>query len=305
MRKTTLANALILMGVVLPFASGQQVGVDYYNPGPDAHGKQVYENTLRMGLQVTLDREVYLRGEAIQITAAVWNPTNETLEVFDPNKEAVLDFLHADDQRLGIFEHWVEMAPKPSSQWPVNWSGSTVTLAPGQRIERRSVDNGLLVSEQNLEKSDTFMLCYGYLGMLGRCGQAVFKVEQPSIVQAASVKLEKPRLITDKITGAVIQEIPRYTYAMLLEAGGKRYVVLSREWVNHSKLAAEPGQKLEIGTVESVRPYDRIAEVGAAVQSVRLEAASQDNIIVHWQDEAGAPRSVLVDKDRTVFRKLQ
>jgi len=296
----------VALAVLAAAAGAGQVVITPGQPGPDAHGQKVIANTERIKLEVTLDHDTYLRGEAMRITLAAWNPTNETLEVLDPFKETVPDFGQWGEGKGFPHPvlHYRELASEPPTELDVPWWGPTITMSPGQRIEKSEVDNGGSPGYADLRKSNKFMLCYGYIGILGSCAQAPFEVEPTTVVYTTAAKFDTPERVTNPATSAV-EEIPRFVHAMVLQADGKRYVVVSRRWTRGPEEYVHPGQELDIGGLGSITPYDRVAEVSMAVSAIRLEADQDDNVIVHWQDETGAPHAVLLDKGRTTMRTLQ
>lgn len=71
-----------------------------------------------------------------------------------------------------------------------------------------------------------------------------------------------------------------------LEANQKRYIVVSRNWTSAPDLRLLTRAKLDTGIAGYLEPYDRVAEVSREVQSMSLEANSDDNVVVHWVDES-------------------
>ena len=305
MKPSALMKVLLIAGAALPAVIGQEKALVLGPQSlvPNAHVQQVHANTGLIRVEVTLDRDIYLRGEVMHLTMTVSNPTSETLEVFDP-AATVWDFLHWGSRSLSPFANWEQLQGEPPSDQDPNWSASTVWLLPGQRIERQVIGRGPAVGDGALQQSDRFMVYYGYLDWLSHAGQAAFRVVQPRVVAASPVRLQNLKQQSDGSTGDV-KETPRYTYGAVLEANQKRYIVVSRNWTSAPDLRLVTGAKLDTGIAGYLEPYDRVAEVSREVQSVSLEANSDDNVVVHWVDESGARNSVFLDKSHAVIRKLQ
>ena len=101
------------------------------------------------------------------------------------------------------------------------------------------------------------------------------------------------------------EEYPRYLHSYLLEAGGKRYVVLASYSIPEPRIALHVGQELSRGNAGELIPFDRLAEVGLSANSLEITVDDYEYPTVRWREGDGRRRAVLVSPDRTKVQEIQ
>lgn len=266
---------------------------------PDERRLRAFENGRRIRMEITLDRLEYLGGESMWADLVAFNPEAEPVEVFDPSspEAAGMEFhgWHPDQQA------WVDTAPDPALSVPINWEAPIRTLGPGERVAQR-----FLVSYSRCPECGSFasilppyasgryeaIYCYILSGI--GCGRYEFTVLEPSFQALATVRFAEPYRDRNPNTGYE-KTHPRYLQAAILDAGGKRYVVLSRGVSGESDLSLRaPAHYIR----NVMAPFDRIAEAAPDAANLRLAADAEENLTVTWT-EGGQDRSHCISKDRS------
>jgi hypothetical protein len=260
----------------------------------------VHENGARVTLHLVLDRQEYLAGEAAWVTRSVFNPNTEAVQVFDPWTAAGSGLLKWGTRSAD----WEIATPDSFSMASVDWDAPTVTLGPGQTIERRSVLSsgdcpqceevpGVLAEPPDDE--GRYMLDYCYWERTDNCASTEFSIVRPLVRQAASVKLNQVYQEVDEDDPTDVTTYALYAIGLNLESAGRHYIVLGRSTC--LKPDVLPG-RTGLSRPRCVAPYDRIAEVGADATALQLSADGDDNLTISWQ-ENNTTTSYCLDRARS------
>jgi len=290
---------LAALGAFVPPAVAQDSGDDRPRLTPEqvAALSPQLAAVMKAQLEIRLDRQEYLAGEPARATLSVFNPAPDSLLVLDPfdRRGGCLDLevWRAEPDPPGL--EWWSMSPSGGCEEP-NLGAPTITLGPGQRIEKtipsEEFDRTLPATPTSAGR---YRIVFGY----GRsfCAHAEFTVVVPVFRGSAAVMLAEPGKMQYAKDGAVTQ-YSRYIQAFILENEGKRYIGLQRRPASFEpKLSVIPDRELNQGGVHELGDYDRIAEAGMDASSLQLEADAQENITVTW-NESGRTRSYCVSSDR-------
>ncbi len=280
---------------------------------PNDHLGQVFENAGRLTLEVTLDRQEFLSGESVWVTWAVSNPTTEPLEVFDPQWQAGFNLLKWGHRIAPEMDQWEPCTPDSLGEQGVAWGSPTITLGPGQRVEIRSVFFGgecpgceaVIGASKPLPVAGRYIIDYCYVERGDNCAHAEFNIVEPLVRKSAFVRLNAVYRQPPEEGSDEVVESPLYANALLLDSGGKRYVVVARASDLSHEVRIGPAGKLDTAIRGLVEPYDRIAEVNPAVNAIRLTADDQDNLTVSWTDENGQPKAWYLSADRSIIEEVQ
>jgi len=287
-------------------AAGQELDLADPNPPPNTHMSQVYRNGSKIKLEVALDRQDYLSGEVVLARFGAFNPDTKPVEVFDPLVAAGFEILKWSDRFNSGAENWEPFNDSLIDGLSIDWNAPTVTLGPGQRVERRVVFSDRACPQcvslrpaGNPPNADgRYRLRYCFPQRFDACAETEFTLAVPTVVASTHIKRVEPLTVASKRTGKE-KQYTRYFNALILESNGKRYVVVSR--VHRGDFDVEPGPagKLDAGVLALVEPYDRVAEVGHSVKTITLLGDDRDNLTVTWTDEAGQPRAHFLSADRS------
>ncbi|HXN46484.1 MAG TPA: hypothetical protein VN893_07570 [Bryobacteraceae bacterium] len=293
-------------------AAGQELDLADPNPPPDTHMSQVYRNGSKIKLEVALDRQDYLSGEVVLARFGAFNPDTKPVEVFDPLAAARFEILKWSDRFNSGAENWEPLDGRLIDALNMDWNAPTVTLGPGQRVERQVAFSDRACPQcislrpaGNPPAADgRYRLRYCFPQRFDACAETEFTVAVPTVVASAHVKRAEPLRVTNKRTGQE-KQYTRYFNALILESSGRRYVGVSR--VHRGDFDVEPGPtgKLDAGVLALVEPYDRVAEVGHSVKAINLVADDRGNLTVTWTDEAGRPQAHYLSADRSSIEPTQ
>jgi hypothetical protein len=268
-------------------------------PAQLAAFRQAYTASMKVQHEVTVDRQQYLAGEVVRATLSVFNPTSDSLVVFDPFE------VGAGCLRLGVKLEgadpagpWGGTSSEPTCEG-LDESAPTITLGPGERIEK-TIPSAELAWKVHPEPTSAgrYRLSFCYRNRAASCAHTEFTVVVPIFRGSAAVMLAEPGKMQYAKDGPVTQ-YSRYIQAFILECDGKRYIGLQR-WPEsfEPRLYLTQGRKLDGGRAQFLGAFDRIAEAGMDANSLQLEADAQENITVTW-NESGQARSHCVSSDRT------
>jgi hypothetical protein len=261
-------------------------------------------DSAKAALEIRLDRREYMPRELLRVTVAVSNPTNDSLSVYDPfdGHATCLDvsgWVGLDPQ-----DPWVTTSPD-SGCYAWNPTARTITLTPGQRIERvlPSSESSFGPPKPQVSSGRYRMsFCYGTAPQT--CAHAEFVVLEPIFRGSAVVKLAEPLHIKNPRTGVETLR-PRYLHSYLLEAGGKRYIVLARAAISDSRVYPNIDQELTHGTASLLREYDRLAEVDISANSLEITADQYEYPTVAWREGNGQRRAIWVSPDRSKIQEVR
>lgn len=242
--------------------------------------RSAFPDSEKARLQVTLDRQQYLAGEAIRGTRAMFNPTREPLLVLDPfdSRAGCLDLKRLDMDVPRFWHPWNE-PPK----CPGGLAGApTMTLAVGQKIE-----HAIPSAFAGPYSAGSYRLAFCFHHSQASCVHVDFTVADPVFRGLAVVQL-MPR------EGATHRG---YVHAYLLEWGRKRYIGVTGSGEG-TDVDAPLDQPLSGRYRIGLGLYDRVAEATLDAQNLQIAADADENLIVTWT-EGSRTTSVCVTKDRT------
>ncbi len=297
-RSFVILGAVVATGLLRPAAGQEEVLADP-NPPPNTRLRQVLWNAQKVKLEVALDRQQYLSGEVMRVTYGAFNPQSGPVEVFDPLSVAGFEIQQWSDRFKSGARNWELFNDDQIGD--LDWKAPRITLGPGQSVEKQAMFSSRgcpeCVIKYTPQVEGKYLLRYCFPERHDTCASTEFTVTVPLVVGAAHAERHEPDRQFDKLTGRD-RVRPLYFNALLLEADGKRYVVVSRERSFDPDVNPGPTRKIA-GVLRQVEPYDRIAEVSPAVKAIKLEADDRDNLTVRWTDENGQPHAHFLSADRS------
>jgi hypothetical protein len=300
MNTTCRLTAVLLaaFGAFVPPAAAQRADPNRQPLTPEqvATRSPLLAAVMKVQLEIRLDRQEYLAGEAARATLSAFNPAPEPLLAPDPFDRAYARCLDLEVWRDVPGWEWFSTSPEEGCEG-LNLGAPTIMLGPGQRIEKTipSADFAWKLPPPPIS-AGRYRLVFGY----GRshCAHAEFTVVEPIFRGSAAIMLAELGSLQYAKDGPVTR-YPRYIQAFILEYDGRRYIGLQRRPESFEPtLNLTPGRKLDGGRAQFLGAFDRIAEAGMDANSLQLEADAQENITVTW-NESGQARSNCVSSDRT------
>ena len=273
------------------------------SPSPDYD--TALDNIHQLNTSITLDRSVYMAGEVATITVTIRNPTNAPLTVPDPSVDHEITMTYRPTGQEDFHGTMVRDRPFPTTP-----SGPVVTLQPGQQIQRTflSTDAPFGNDESAIEpggylwpEPGRVRLKWSYSG-----ASVEADVVAPRLLELSKAKFKEPdpypdadekRASTDSANPLTIET---NVYGMVLSAGSESIVAVSQGTSGLLTLRGPKNQPLSESDARELAPYRRIATLSGPVQNLRvtLPDKNEERIQVSWQDEAGKPQTVTLDKHR-------
>lgn len=287
----TLASAIFLF---VP-AMGQAVPLDS-NPPTDEHRRLILENTRKVKLGLAIEPIANFAGEAPRLTLSVRNPTNEPLQVLDPFAAASrrLELDQWGDTNKDGFNHWEPLESYGIQDLPIPWDAPTLTLAPGQKLERQTLwgaDRCIVCAgfdSLGMPPSEpgTYKLEYCAGGSGSPCAVVGFSISTPLERESATVQLPGPDA--------------KYAQSLIIQVRYQYFVVVVRPELEKK----DQFQKKSGGSYgESIwtTPIDRITQVTANARDLRMTADPVGTVRIEWQDD-GVAHAYCLDRARSSIR---
>jgi hypothetical protein len=271
---------------------GQKITIQPANPAPDSKRESILRNTQKLRVEVRLDRAVYVAGESMNITLTVANPTNESLEVFDPfdARSTGFDVLEWRRDPVAGLDAYLHIDPHPVEQRTLAWDAPTTFIASGQTIQREvhSFDRlcercttTALTGGSAPMREGKYRIRFGYTHF-GIDAMADFAVRFPVFRMAVSTEVRAEAPMAAQSSGSVGHQ-PVFVRAAVLDLDGEQIVVLSRDHEFGREMQASVGKVLDRDGVRHLAPFDRVDQGAGDVVIQKLAADADNNLTLEWK----------------------
>jgi hypothetical protein len=270
---------------------------------PEARERQLVENTRKLKVTMTLDRETYLPGEAAELRVTIANQTLGAIEAYEPLKNGPDEFLIA---RVvsGKFGFVTQQECCPS--WPAT---STRWFAPGESVLRILLPS----ADESEKRSPRFLVPtdpgdYKLFYLYGAAEPIDFRVLPARLSTHTLVPLQRPgQQKSGTKDGYKMLPYTRRIPLAVIEAEGKHYVVAS---LREGGDILRDNRGVAFGWEQAISPYVRIAASDQPIVSLTgvervtpgaVADVGKEKLIIDWAAGDGRRSIAIVGPDRKVI----
>jgi len=251
-----------------------------------AYGQPEYpdplaENTAKMKVTISMDRDVYFQGELYSANIEVMNPTNQSLLVEEPFRGQCLSIVRKEGDKT------IPVTSRPGDESVCSeMPEPVIALGPGER--RSSVlgpfgynDSGgwpQLTGGNGMgfEPGD-YVLFYGY----GAGAKAEFKIVTPRL-EADALARVKDEMFSDRPDQQDPHPLPAYIQVLALRWHDQSYICVSQSQVNNL-WRPKQGEPSILGPGN----FKRVATSQEPIVELSATADPEENLRIEWKTASG------------------
>ena len=241
------------------------------------------ENTAKMKVTITMDRDVYLQGELYTADIEVMNPTNQSLLVEEPFGGQCVSMAKKEGDKT------VSVTSRPGYEPFCNSTRElAITLGPGER--RSSVlgpfgfnDSGgwpqLMGGHGMWLEPGEYILTYAY----GAGAQAEFRIVHPKL-EASTVARVKDEMYSDRPDQQDPHPIPAFIQVMAFRWKDQSYICVDQSPITN--LERPPGLKPGEPYADAF-DFKRVATSQEPIVELSAAADPEENLRIEWKTASG------------------